>query len=55
MYDKCDQIHSFLRISSHFTEEILSGKLHFWSIDCSHMTLTTGGEFRKGGGDLGKC
>ena len=27
----------------------------FGAIDCSHMTLTTGGEFRKGGGDLGKC
>ena len=31
------------------------GNFIFGAIDCSHMTLTTGGEFRKGGGDLDKC
>ena len=28
-FSKCDQIHSFLKKSEEFTEEILDGKLHF--------------------------
>ena len=34
--NKCDQIRSFLQISSRFTEEILNGKLHFL---CSEYQL----------------
>ena len=31
---KCDQIHSFLRIWSHLTEEILNGKLRSFFVQC---------------------